>query len=143
MKNMSKYLSIVAILLIAGVVALYAHTWHPDQGTPRTPDTDGDYLCVNIIVKAPTNSWCLENCADRVVLYRTDGWFQSVPYVLGQENYQICMPVPFSGTICATLIIKDDDPACFNCLTITPGCAQNNNWTINSPIPTLTVTVQP
>ena len=141
MKIISKYLSIVAIVLVTGVVALYAHAWRPAQNTPLSTQTDGDCLPVNVIIKAPNNSWCLENCADRVVIYRTDGWFQATPYILGQTSYSFCMPVPFSGTICATLTSKDD-PQCYNCLTITPDCKQNS-WTINSSPEFLTVTVQP
>ena len=142
MKNMSKYLSIVAILLVAGVVALYAHTWQPVQGTPQSPDTDGDCLMVYVTIKAPTNSWCLENCANRVVICRTDGWNDGTPYVLGQSEYSFCMPVPFSGMVCATLL-TNDIPACHNCLTITPDCTPQSSWTINSFPPSLTVTVQP
>jgi hypothetical protein len=141
MKTITKYLSIVAILLVTGVVVLYAHAWRPAQGSPQTPDTDGDCLTVYVTLKAPNDTWCLENCADRVVIYRTDGWFQATPYILGQTSYSFCMPVPFSGTICATLISKDD-PQCYNCLTITPDCDQGS-WTINSSNINLTVTVQP
>ena len=142
MKIISKYLSIVAIVLVTGVVALYAHAWRPAQGSPQTPDTDGDCLTVNVTLKAPNDTWCLENCADRVVIYRTDGWNDGTPYVLGQSDYSFCMPVPFSGMVCATLLTKDI-PACHNCLTITPDCTPQSSWTINSPPINLTVTVQP
>ena len=142
MKIITKYLSIVAIVLVTGVVALYAHAWRPAQGSPQTPDTDGDCLTVNVTLKAPNDTWCLENCADRVVIYRTDGWNDGTPYVLGQSDYSFCMPVPFSGMVCATLLTKDI-PACHNCLTITPDCTPQSSWTINSPPINLTVTVQP
>jgi len=141
MKTITKYLSIVAILLVTGVVVLYAHAWSPAQGSPQTPDTDGDCLPVIVTLKAPNDTWCLENCADRVVIYRTDGWFQATPYILGQTIYSFCMPVPFSGTICAALISKDD-PQCYSCLTISPDCEQGS-WTINSYPVYLTVIVQP
>ncbi len=142
MRHLKTAIGIIAIVLLAGVVALYAHTWRPAQETPQSPDTDGDCLIVNVIIKAPNNSWCLENCADRVVIYRTDGWNDGTPYVLGQSDYSFCMPVPFSGMVCATLLTKDI-PACHNCLTITPDCTSQSSWTINSNPIFLTVTVQP
>ncbi|HRD08631.1 MAG TPA: hypothetical protein PK037_13725, partial [Saprospiraceae bacterium] len=104
--------------------------------------TDEDCLMVYVTLKAPNDTWCLENCADRVVIYRTDGWNDGTPYVLGQSDYSFCMPVPFSGMVCATLLTKDI-PACHNCLTITPDCTPQSSWTINSPPINLTVTVQP
>ncbi len=142
MKIISKYLSIVAIVLVTGVVALYAHAWRPAQNTPLSTQTDEDCLMVYVTLKAPNDTWCLENCADRVVIYRTDGWNDGTPYVLGQSDYSFCMPVPFSGMVCATLLTKDI-PACHNCLTITPDCTPQSSWTINSPPINLTVTVQP
>ncbi len=141
MRHLKIIIGIVAIVLLAGVVALNAHTWRPAQDAPPSRDTDGDCLLVYVTIKAPNDTWCLENCADRVVLYRTDGWFQAVDYNLYQTQYTFCMPVPFSGTICATLIAKDD-PACYNCLTITPDCKQDS-WTISSYPPSLTIIVQP
>ena len=142
MKIITKYLSIVAIVLVTGVVALYDHAWRPAQNTPLSTQTDEDCLMVYVTLKAPNDTWCLENCADRVVIYRTDGWNDGTPYVLGQSDYSFCMPVPFSGMVCATLLTKDI-PACHNCLTITPDCTPQSSWTINSPPINLTVTVQP
>ena len=142
MKIITKYLSIVAIVLVTGVVALYAHAWRPAQNTPLSTQTDEDCLMVYVTLKAPSDTWCLENCADRVVIYRTDGWNDGTPYVLGQSDYSFCMPVPFSGMVCATLLTKDI-PACHNCLTITPDCTPQSSWTINSPPINLIVTVQP
>jgi len=54
MKTITKYLSIVAILLVTGVVVLYAHAWRPAQGSPQSLDTDGDCLTVNVTSRHQT-----------------------------------------------------------------------------------------